>query len=210
MATKSNRLNIRAFLLPASLVLIGLLLGLLICKLVVSNTPKSNSAEAGFARDMVTHHRQAVEMALIIRTKSVSDDVSTLAYDIANTQGPQGGMLIGWLQQWKLPQTTSDAPMSWMNMSHGSMDHGSDKSTTTMPGMATDEELTALRNAEGVDAEKQFLRLMIKHHEGGVTMANGILALTKQPDVRSLAQTIVSGQQAEIDLMNSLLKRLEG
>lgn len=210
MSKNVVRQNTKAFIVPVTLVVLGLVMGFLMSKLLVQNKPSSDSVEAGFSRDMVIHHRQAVEMALIIRDKSSDEDVRTLAYDIVNTQGVQSGMLIGWLQLWGLPQATSAEPMAWMASSHSKMGHSSSNKASVMPGMATDEELVALRSSDGVDAEKQFLRLMIKHHQGGVDMAQGVLAVSKQPDVKGLAQTIVSGQKAEIDLMSKLLKLREG
>jgi uncharacterized protein (DUF305 family) len=54
--------------------------------LLLTRPPGDDSAEAGFARDMMVHHAQAVEMAEIVRDKTESDDVRILASDIALTQ----------------------------------------------------------------------------------------------------------------------------
>src|ERR1044071_502168 len=60
--------------------------------------PRDDSAEAGFARDMATHHAQAVEMSFIIRDKSIDEALRTLAYDIIVTQSTQRGVFMGWLR----------------------------------------------------------------------------------------------------------------
>src|SRR5262245_47064647 len=62
-------------------------------------TPRDDSAEAGFARDMATHHAQAVDMSFVVRDKSIDHDLRTLASDIIVTQSTQRGMFMGWLQQ---------------------------------------------------------------------------------------------------------------
>ncbi|MFJ3923890.1 DUF305 domain-containing protein [Streptomyces sp. NPDC090022] len=79
------------------------------------DTPGIASADAGFARDMSVHHQQAVEMSFIVRDRTQDEAVRTLAYDIANTQANQRGMMLGWLDLWGLPKVAADRePMAWM------------------------------------------------------------------------------------------------
>ncbi|MEU4223919.1 DUF305 domain-containing protein [Nonomuraea sp. NPDC026600] len=171
-------------------------------------TPGDTSAEAGFARDMATHHAQAVDMSFTIRDKTQSKDVRNLAYDIITTQSNQRGMFMGWLQQWELDQATDRRPMAWM-AEHG---HGGSGTATVsvaglMPGMATPDELTKLKELQGTAAEVLYLQLMIRHHEGGVQMAEGLLKLSTRDEVVSMAQKIVNGQTGEIKLMTEMLKQ---
>src|SRR6185369_8412709 len=63
-----------------------------------AGAPRDDSAEAGFARDMATHHAQAVEMSFVVRDKSVDEALRTLAYDVIVTQSTQRGVFLGWLQ----------------------------------------------------------------------------------------------------------------
>ncbi|MEV0962920.1 DUF305 domain-containing protein [Streptomyces sp. NPDC049910] len=87
--------------------------------------PAADSADAGFARDMAVHHQQAVEMSFIVRDRTADEEVRRLAYDIANTQANQRGMLLGWLDLWGLPKVDSGAaPMAWMDRGHGKDGHG--------------------------------------------------------------------------------------
>ncbi|WP_436995950.1 DUF305 domain-containing protein [Streptomyces sp. enrichment culture] len=87
--------------------------------------PGDDSADAGFARDMSVHHQQAVEMSFIVRDRTDDDEVRRLAYDIANTQANQRGMMLGWLDLWGLPKTAPDRePMAWMGGGHGSSHSG--------------------------------------------------------------------------------------
>lgn len=165
-------------------------------------TPAADSADAGFARDMAVHHQQAVEMAYIVRDRTADADVRRLAYDIAQTQANQRGMLIGWLDLWGLPKVSSDAPMSWMGM--GAMAGGEDGAL--MPGMATGAELKKLGTLNGRQAEILFLRLMTDHHKGGIHMAEGCVAKCTVGVEKRLAQGMVEAQQSEIDLMAGMLK----
>jgi uncharacterized protein (DUF305 family) len=179
----------------------------------VAATPSTTSAEAGFSRDMQTHHLQAVQMSLIIRDNTEDPDIRLLAYDIATTQQQQAGQMAGWLTVWGLPQAASEPSMTWMTrptLAGAGHNHGGDGASAhvpggPMPGMATEEQLAELRSLTGVPAEKLFLELMIEHHKAGVEMAQAILDRTDDRAVTSLAQSMVKSQQSEIEYMNELL-----
>jgi uncharacterized protein (DUF305 family) len=164
--------------------------------------PGDNSAEAGFLRDMSTHHAQAVEMSMIAHADSDNPEVVSLAGDIALTQHQQIGYMQAWLREWNLSPTGSQAAMAWMPDSAGSVVNG------LMPGMATPDQLAKLRVAKGTDLDVEFLTLMRQHHLGGIHMAQEILDLSKNPDVTWLAQTMVTGQQAELTVIDDMLKKL--
>lgn len=175
--------------------------------------PSTTSAEAGFARDMQTHHLQAVEMSLIVRDLTDDDEIRLLAYDIATAQQQQAGQMFGWLTVWGLPQAASEPSMTWMTrptLDGASHDHDSGDSAHVpggpMPGLATAEQLATLRTLEGGEAEAYFLELMIAHHEGGVEMAQAVLARSDERVVTQLATGMVAVQQKEIDLMTELLE----
>jgi len=175
--------------------------------------PADTSAAAGFLRDMQAHHAQAVEMAMTIRDTSDDPALRLLAYDIALGQSQQAGQMYGLLESWGLSQTSSQPAMAWMSQpvldgSDGG-DHGHSLSYDgSMPGLATSAQLAELRAATGVEAEKLFLTLMIAHHEGGVEMAEAVLARSDVPQVVSLATGIERAQRAEIVAMQDLLAGL--
>ncbi|GAA2475590.1 DUF305 domain-containing protein [Streptomyces gobitricini] len=165
-------------------------------------TPTADSADAGFARDMSDHHQQAVEMSFLVRDRTEDEEVRRLAYDIANTQANQRGMMLGWLDMWGLPKVSMDRePMAWMGGAHHSSADG------LMPGMATEAELDALRAASGRQAEVLYLRLMTEHHEGGVHMAQGCVEQCRPGVERDLAQGMVDAQESEIALMADMLRK---
>jgi uncharacterized protein (DUF305 family) len=176
-------------------------------------TPTDTSPEAGFSRDMQTHHNQGVELAFIVRDLTEAEDVRTLAYDIATTQATQSGMMYGWLQEWGLSQAGSEPSMTWMTRAPLGDEDGHEHTGGTsahepgapMPGLATDEQIATLKTLSGVDAEIFFLQLMIAHHTGAVEMADAVLARSTNSTVTTFANGVVASQQSEIDLMESML-----
>ncbi|MET0886420.1 MAG: DUF305 domain-containing protein [Mycetocola sp.] len=175
-------------------------------------TPTTQSAEAGFARDMQTHHNQGVELAMIIRDLTDDEAVRVLAYDIALTQGGQSGRMSGWLDIWGLPAHSPEPEMTWMmrpTLKGEGHNHGSEESAhkpgEPMPGLATPEQIAELKRLTGVAAERMFLELMIAHHMGAIDMANAVLDRSTNDTVRTFATGVVESQKSEIDLMNDML-----
>jgi uncharacterized protein (DUF305 family) len=168
---------------------------------LLASDPSTTSAEAGYARDMQTHHDQGVELAMIVRDRTDDEDVRLLAYDIARTQGQQSGQLYGWLTQWGVPQAASGPPMAWMDEE----EHGHSGAAAGMPGLATPQQIDELRAASGVEAERVFLRLMIAHHQGAVEMSEAVLARTGDATVETFARSVVASQDSEIALMDEML-----
>lgn len=162
-----------------------------------SSGPGKDSPDVGFARDMMTHHAQAVDMATLLRDRTNDPEMRQLALDIMLTQQAQIGQMQGWLTVWSYPIARTSPAMSWMAM----------PVTGSMPGMATPEQLNQLRNLQGTEADGLFLQLMIAHHRGGVAMGEAALGRAKRPEVRALAQSIVDAQTSEIALMQELLRQ---
>jgi uncharacterized protein (DUF305 family) len=163
---------------------------------VTSRPPGNNSPEAGFARDMMVHHAQAVQMAEIVRDRTESEEIRALAKEIALNQRAEIGHMQGWLAAWGLPGTSDEPAMSWM----GHPTEGN------MPGMATPEELNRLMEAPPDQADTLFLLLMIPHHRGAVPMAEAVLDRTDRSEVRQLAEFMAASQRQEIELMRGMLR----
>jgi uncharacterized protein (DUF305 family) len=196
-----RRLNEPPVLLALAVILAGAVaLGLLLAPRAPDtpevSLPGDDSPEAGFARDMAIHHAQAVQMAEAVRDRTEDPAIRVLAIDIALTQQAEVGQVRGWLEVWGLSAGSSE-PMAWMGH----------PTTGPMPGMAAPEELARLHQASPEEADEQFLRLMIPHHQAGVEMAEAVLQLSDQPEVVRFAQRTVTMQQAEIRGMQALLQR---
>ncbi|WP_341997440.1 DUF305 domain-containing protein [Microbacterium sp. LWH7-1.2] len=178
------------------------------------SAPGTDSPEAGFSRDMQVHHAQAIEMAMEIYGKTDDEELRVLSYDIATGQAGQRGEMYDWLVQWGLPQ--SGGPMmQWMDAGGSEHAHGgssaepmTDEEAHAAMGMASADELAALKAATGVEADCQFLTLMVRHHEGAIPMAEALLELGTDPRALEVATAIKNGQTAEIDAMRSIQSRL--
>ncbi|GAB2671720.1 DUF305 domain-containing protein [Nocardia goodfellowii] len=173
--------------------------------------PDPGAVDIGFTQDMSAHHAQAVEMAGVALLRSTDNDVRRLAYDIMTTQQAQVGRMQGWLQLWGKPAQGIDGYMAWMT--EPSTGHHGGASTaaqhtgpmSTMPGMATAEELAALRQIPVIELDTMFLRLMLRHHQGGLSMIQYAAEHAETTAVRTLAETMGGTQQNEAQLITRML-----
>lgn len=160
-----------------------------------SGGPALGSVDVGFAQDMSVHHEQAVQMAALVYDRSDDPAIRSLAFDILTTQQGQMGIMSGWLDAWGRPWTSAGPRMEWMGMAVEGL----------MPGMATAEQMAALRAADGQAADVLFLQLMIPHHRGGIEMAQYAFDHAQEEPVRLMARGMVEAQSLEVDYMNELL-----
>ncbi|MBP2476753.1 uncharacterized protein (DUF305 family) [Crossiella equi] len=173
--------------------------------------PAADSVDVGFAQDMSVHHLQAVEMSAMASDRSQDKLIRELAFDIESTQLEQVGRMKGWLSLWGRPeQTPTGKYMEWMKDAPAAHGHvppkpGESPGIYTMPGMATQEEMSKLRRLTGVEFEVFFLQLMRRHHIGGVEMATYGRNNAKLDVVRNLAKNILEAQHAELDLLDKRL-----
>lgn len=160
---------------------------------VAAHTP--NGTDVAFARDMIPHHRQAIEMADLAADRAGSAEVRTLADRIRQAQDPEITQMAGWLTEWGQP-LPGPGQHTGQDEHHG------------MPGMMTGTEMATLAGAAGAEFDRLFLDMMIRHHEGAVRMAEILRSDGVHPAVRQLAEAISTSQQSEIDEMRGLLERL--
>lgn len=152
---------------------------------------RQNAADVSFAKGMIPHHRQAVEMAALAPSRAGSAQVEKLAEEIEKAQGPEIRTLTGWLASWG-----EEPPAA------GAMDHSAHGGTG---GMMAPEEMDRLEGSSGEAFDSAFMELMIKHHEGAVVMARKETADGVFPDARAMAEDIVTSQTVEITEMEKLL-----
>jgi len=160
-----------------------------------------NGADVTFATSMIPHHQQALEMVDLTEGRTLDPAVRTLADQIKAAQAPEIDTMSGWLTDWGKPVP---AATGTGDDSHdmGGMDMGSGD----MPGMMSADEMAGLENASDAAFEAMWLRMMIRHHQGAVTMARTELADGRYDAATKLAQAVIDGQQAEIDQMSRLLR----
>jgi uncharacterized protein (DUF305 family) len=166
--------------------------------------PGDDSAEAGFARDMQTHHQQAVEMAMYEWRNGSDTAMTAIAYDIATSQSAEIGMYRSWLRDWDVRLSSGD-PMAWAGEEHA---HDAESTGGLMPGMATDEEMAEFKTLSGTDADIMFAEMMIDHHIGGIDMAKAALERSDNALVVDAARRAVAVQQADIDNLQGHLDNI--
>lgn len=144
-----------------------------------------NEADVEFARMMIPHHEQAVEMADLADDRA-GEEVGELSEEIRDAQGPEIEQMQQMLQDW-------DA------------DTGEDMDHSGMPGMLSDGQMEELAAGEGEVFDTLFLELMIEHHEGAVDMAGTVLEEGTAPEAEQLAEEIGQTQEEEIEQMHTML-----
>lgn len=149
-----------------------------------------NDADAAFLRDMIPHHEQAVMMAEMVPSDAVSVEIAELAAETRATQNPETAMMRSWMKEWNIESDPHAGHSGSADVGHG---------------MMSPEELAALSTTTGADFERQWLSMMIVHHEGAIAMARTVIEAGTNPLVRGLAEDVIAGQAAEIERMTALL-----
>ncbi|MSQ98764.1 MAG: DUF305 domain-containing protein [Xanthomonadales bacterium] len=161
---------------------------------VTSHSPD----DARFMQDMIPHHYQAIEMAALVADRTNRPELIDVAGRINVSQQDEIEFMQKWLREngERVPDASSH---EMMHTSH------------TMAGMATPEQMAELAASESAAFDRLFLQLMIRHHEGAVTMVEELM---EQPGAAYDAQLfefttdVTNGQGAEIERMNVLLASL--
>jgi len=151
-------------------------------------------ADVQFMQGMIAHHAQAVHMTRMADAAGASPRVLKLAQKIDLSQAGEIMLMQEWLREYGqfVPDTSS-----WRGM--------------MMPGMLTSEDLAQLEQARGTAFDRLFLTLMIRHHEGALTMVADLLGsprAAQEVDINVLANEVETSQTAEIGLMWQMLAEL--
>jgi uncharacterized protein (DUF305 family) len=170
---------------------------------VRADTGQSRSTEADvrFMQRMIAHHTQALKMASLVPTHTSRQDMRLLARRIDVSQRDE----IDAMRRW-LGKRGKQVPDSSTAHSH----HAA-VGDTPMPGMLSESDLAQLEKTTGAEFDRLFLQLMIRHHEGALTMVAELFATrgaAQEPELFGFASEIDSDQRAEISRMRALLETL--
>lgn len=145
-----------------------------------------NSADFDYARMMIQHHTQALEMTELAPDHAKSTQVKRIAERISAAQKPEIEAMEGWLK-------ANDGDERETSHDHAKM-----------PGMATAAQLKELGTLDGEKFDRMFLKLMITHHEGAVTMATDVKAQGNNILIEEMADDVIAQQTTEISRMRDL------
>lgn len=157
--------------------------------------PTFNKADVTFMQGMIGHHRQAVEMVELLKTRSTDADLQKLAQRIEVSQTDE----IKWMQQW-LEDRRQEVPGPHAMHVHDA---------TLMPGMLSPDEMQKLAAAKGVAFDRLFLAGMIKHHGGALVMVRDLFSSPgagQETEVYAFASDVDADQRMEINRMAAMLK----
>lgn len=168
------------------------------------NAADHNAADVMWTQMMIPHHRQAVEMAALAPSRTENAELLALAAQVQAAQDPEIAQMTAWLAAWGVPAMPGGMDHSMPggtsldDMGHDDMGHD---------GMMTAEQMTQLENATRAEFDRAWLELMIAHHRGAIDSFRQIQVSGRSPQVEELAGAIITGQQAEIEQMTSMLGR---
>ncbi len=163
-----------------------------------------SEADVNFMNGMIHHHSQALEMTKLAPTHGASASIQTLAARITSSQVEEIAIMQKWLRD-----RGRTPPM--VHATGVTMDHGSDHSGMMMPGMLTVAQLQELERARGVEFDRAFLRMMIQHHRGAVTMVYDLFATDgagQEDVVFKFASDVQADQTSEVTRMERMLAAL--
>lgn len=130
--------------------------------------------DQAFIDSMVPHHELAVEMARYELAHGQRPELKRLAQAIVDAQTAEIAKLRAWRTAW----------------------YGSDDTSESMPMEMPSADMSDLEGAANVDWA--FIDAMIPHHESAVDMAQDARRRAEHPEIRALAEDVITAQQAEI------------
>lgn len=165
---------------------------------VVSPAPFT-AADVHFMAGMIAHHAQAVLIAGWAPSRAASAAVRALCERIVVGQRDEIVLMQRWLRD--RHETVPEVDTSRHSMP--GMDHAS-----LMPGMLTAEQLEQLDSSRGPEFDRLFLKFMIQHHQGAITMVNQLFGSQgggEEEIVYRFASDVYADQTTEIDRMTRML-----
>jgi uncharacterized protein (DUF305 family) len=159
------------------------------------------AADVRFMSGMISHHAQAVLMAGWAPTHDASPSLRALCERIVVAQRDEIALMQRWLQD--RHETVPAADPGGHTMP--GMDH-----PMLMPGMLTPGQMAQLDSARGPVFDRLFLRFMIQHHQGAITMVNALFGqgAGEEETVFRFASDVYADQTTEIDRMQRMLAAL--
>jgi uncharacterized protein (DUF305 family) len=166
-------------------------------------------ADIDFMSGMIHHHAQAILISKWAPTRGASDELLRLTGRIINAQTDEIGLMSTWLID------RNQTPPAVDSLGNVAMDHnamgghgGHGGHGASMPGMLSQPQLDSLDAARGKDFDILFLRYMIQHHRGAISMVETLLAshgAAQNQLVFKFAADVAVDQNTEVRRMMTML-----
>lgn len=169
------------------------------------------AADVTFMQDMIVHHAQALIMSELAPQNNAGDEVRRLAARIHAAQRDEIALMQQWLRE--RGQAVPEIGIDGIDLTVRTPGHLHRHDHSDMPGMLTRRQLEELRDARESKFDRLFLVYMIEHHEGAITMVDGLLGTdgaAQGLEVFRLAADIHAEQVTEINRMRIMLEAMGG
>jgi uncharacterized protein (DUF305 family) len=154
---------------------------------------QATPADVKFMQGMIGHHAQAIEMTALIAPRTSREEMKLLGQRITVSQADEMDMMRSWLRA-----RGQEVPA----------EHAHHTAEGMMPGMLSAEQMAELAAATGEAFDRLFLRYMIQHHEGALSMVDDLFKTPgagQEGDINAFAADVDSDQRMEIDRMRAML-----
>lgn len=135
--------------------------------------------EKVFIQEMIPHHQEAIDTSKIVLAQTQDPELKQFTQDVIDAQSKEVTQMKGWLN-------------SWFNEEYVT-------NSNYMPMMGD------LSRFEGKDLDKMYVEGMIRHHQGAIDMAQKVLTLAPRPEIKKMADDIISVQQTEVNTLQQWL-----
>jgi uncharacterized protein (DUF305 family) len=164
-------------------------------RIATNNSQIASAIDSHFIEQMIPHHEGAISMSNLALKKAKHQEIKTLATAIIAGQTKEIDDMRSWYGNWfgKNVSKVSTGIMEGGMMSGNGMHMGGQ------------EDMTALENAS--DFDKVFIEQMIPHHQLAIMMAQMLRSGTNRPEMKQLAENIITSQSKEIQEMQTWYKQ---
>jgi uncharacterized protein (DUF305 family) len=156
-------------------------------------TSSPNAAKAPtdlqFIDTMSMHHRMAIDMAELARSRAEHAELKAMATKMVGDQQKDTAQLKDWREQWYAGKPVA------LNMKMPGMPE-------SMKGMS----MQKLAAANGAEFDRMFVEMMSRHHAGAIKMSEAAAPMLQHAEVKAFAKKVLISQKEELAQMKDWKK----